>query len=254
MKQALKQLVFTLLNFLPRNRSRASILMYHSVGENTAEFTVSPRMFERQLRYLVAHRYCILPLSALVERLRAGEPLSSCISLTFDDGYQDLYTVVFPLIKELNIHISIFLSTGYVGGTFSTSRGDTLSILSWEQVREMHGSGLVEFLPHGCMHHSLPTLSADEAKAEIKAGLADLEDKLGSVPRVYAYAKGKYSNETIHLLEDENFIAAVTVRPGYLSAKSPLFELPRNHMDAQTSFAEFKSRVSGSAKWYERLK
>lgn len=228
--------------------------MYHSVGENAAEFTVSSKMFERQLQYLLKCKYRILPVSEMVKRLRADESLSSRISLTFDDGYRDLYTIVFPLIKKLNIPISIFLSTGYVGGTFSTSRGDTLPMLSWEQVHEMRGSGLVEFLPHGHMHHSLPTLSSDDAKAEIKSSLASLEQKLIGVPRIYAYAKGKYSNETIRILEDENFIAAVTVRPGYISVGSPLFELPRNHMDSQTSFAEFKSRVRGSAKWYEKLK
>lgn len=254
MKSFLKQFVFNLFCLLPQDRSHASILMYHSVGENAAEFTVPPTVFARQLRYLVKLGYHILPVSALVERLRAGEPLASCISLTFDDGYQDLYTVAFPLIKEFNAPISVFLSTGYVGGTFSTSQGDRLPVLSWEQVREMHESGLVEFLPHGRMHHSLPALSADEAKEEIIGSLADLEQKIGSVPHVYAYAKGKYSTETINILANEGFNAAVTVLPGYISEGSPLFELPRNHMDAKTSFPEFKSRVRGSANWYERLK
>lgn len=254
MKAILKHFLFGVLNLLPGDRSNASILMYHSVGKNIAEFTVSSEMFERQLRYLINHRYHILPLSALVERLRTGESLSSCVSLTFDDGYQDMYTFVFPLIKQFNIPISIFLSTGYMGSTFSTSKGDTLPMLSWDQVSEMRGSGLVEFLPHGRMHHSLPALSFDEAKAEIVGSLVDLEEKLDSVPRIYAYAKGKYSPETIRILENEEFVAAVTVRPGYISAKSPLFELPRNHMDSMTSLAEFKSRVRGSAKWYEKLK
>lgn len=254
MKRFLKNIAFGILSLLPSDASKASILMYHSVGENTAEFTVSPKRFEQHLRYLVDHKYKIVSLSSLVEFLRTGRLLRSSVSLTFDDGYEDMYTVVFPLIQELNIPISIFLTTGHVGNAFSTSRGDTIPMLSWEQIRTMHESGLVEFLPHGRMHHSLSILSYEEAKAEIQGALADLEEKLGTVPRIYAYAKGKYSAETIRILANEGYLAAVTVRPGRVDEGSPLFELPRNGIGSETTLAEFKSRVSGSASWYEGAK
>lgn len=228
--------------------------MYHSVGKNTEEFTISPQAFERQLRYLVRHAYTILPLSTFIERAKHGDVLHRCVALTFDDGYQDMYEVVFPLIRKMRIPISIFLSTGQVGRAFPTSSGSTLPMLTWEQIREMNSSGLVEFLPHGRMHYSLPSLSTPEMKEEIMGSLIDLERELGTVPRIYAYAKGKYTAESIQILSEESFVAGVTVRPGYISTSNSMLELPRNHIDKHTGFSEFVSRVRGSAEWYEKAK
>lgn len=254
MKAFLKGTVFWLLSLLPRAEGKPSILMYHSVGKNTEEFTISPQAFERQLRYLTSHAYTILPLRTLIERVAHGDEVRLCIALTFDDGYEDMYEVVFPLIQKMHIPISIFLSTGQVGRAFPTSSGSTLPMLTWEQIREMNSSGLVEFLPHGRMHHALPALSAAEMKEEIMGSVDDLERQLGSASRIYAYAKGKYNAETLRILSEESFLAGVTVRPGYVSASTSMLELPRNHIDKHTGFSEFVSRVRGSAEWYERLK
>lgn len=253
MKDKFKYLIFSLLSHLPRSRN-GTILMYHSVGGNTAEFTVQPEMFARQLEYLIESRYQMLTLSTLIEKVLRKDPLAKCVSLTFDDGYADLYHSVFPLVRAHRIPVSIFLATGYVGGTYTTSRGQSFPMLDWEQIQEMHLSGLVEFLPHGRNHLCLDTLSPKEAHEEMYASLHDIEAVLGPVPRIYAYAKGRYTRTTIETLKKELFTAAVTVRPGMITHNSSLFELPRHHMDAHTTMPEFKARVRGSAIWFEWLK
>jgi len=72
-----------------------AILRYHAIcgadGHAYADpsICVSPQAFDQHVRYLAAN-YSVLPLPEVVERLQQHRPLPpNCVSLTFDDGYED---------------------------------------------------------------------------------------------------------------------------------------------------------------------
>ena len=79
----------------------ASILMYHSVGDNDLFFTVKEPDFEKQLKYLKKKNFNCLTLSELLDKREKKESLKNCVALTFDDGYLDNYEIVFPLLKNI---------------------------------------------------------------------------------------------------------------------------------------------------------
>lgn len=113
MKGILKTVLFSLLlPFLGSLKGRASILMYHSIGEGGAFFAVTEEDFEKQLLYLKRRGFVCITLSELVEKLERKEDVSSNVVLTFDDGYEDNYTKAFPLLKKYDIPATIFLITG----------------------------------------------------------------------------------------------------------------------------------------------
>ncbi len=251
----IKEIVLSGLTLLsPKLGPWASILMYHSVGDNSALFTVPTTSFEKQLQYLVKHNYIVIPLSELVSRIKNKKSLKKVVVLTFDDGYADNYEIVFPLLKKYNLSASIFVTTGMVGTISKDRTGAQLPMLSVEQIREMKQSELIEFLPHGELHVKLHNASRDEAQKEITDSHMHLQAMLGEVPAIFAYPSGKYSKETLRLLVEEGYIAACTVRPGLVRQETSLFELPRNHIDSATSFTEFCARLSLAGEWYERLK
>src|SRR5690242_4553527 len=81
-------IAFFLSFFRPKG---TAIVMYHSVTNDHVfwDNVVAPKLFEHQIAYLSRH-YEIVPLSRLVERLRAGQPVpKKWVVLTFDDGYRD---------------------------------------------------------------------------------------------------------------------------------------------------------------------
>jgi len=105
-----------------RLRGGAVIFMYHRVllPEAAACHTVQPGMyvslqnFKRQMGWIQAY-FSILPLQELVLRLQTNKDISGCCALTFDDGWVDNYHNVYPIIKQYEIPITVFLATGFIG-------------------------------------------------------------------------------------------------------------------------------------------
>jgi peptidoglycan/xylan/chitin deacetylase (PgdA/CDA1 family) len=56
-------------------------------------------------------RFEVLPLEELAERARSRKLPRNAVAVTFDDGYRDNYTNAFPLLRELGLPATIFLTT-----------------------------------------------------------------------------------------------------------------------------------------------
>ncbi len=99
---------------------QVAILMYHRVSPNVApwnnSYNVHPRIFEKEIQFLIENGFNILPLEQLLDMVcneRIAHPLS--ISITFDDGYKDNFKYAYPILKKYNIDATIFLTTRYIG-------------------------------------------------------------------------------------------------------------------------------------------
>ncbi len=250
-----KGVVWKLLTLLARPLGdRASILMYHSVGEDNASFTVSAAVFEEQLRYLTKHDFSIVPLSELVTRLEQGRLIAKTICLTFDDGYRNNYEVAFPLLQRYGIPASIFLTTGLLGQSLTNSEGVSLPLMTEAQVREMQGSGLIEFFPHGVTHRKLHKLSTTEVEKEITMSRAAVQALTHTAADIFAFPSGRYTDATLDAVRHAGFSAAVTVTGGSIGANAHLLELPRNSIDSSTTFSQFRGKLSRAIDWYTLLK
>ena len=99
-------------------KSDVSILMYHRVCPNPdARYTdsVSPKMFERHLKYL-SREYKIISLVDLVDDLQSNESdQDRTVAITFDDGYRDNYLHAYPILRRFRAPATFFLATGYIG-------------------------------------------------------------------------------------------------------------------------------------------
>jgi peptidoglycan/xylan/chitin deacetylase (PgdA/CDA1 family) len=99
------------------------ILAYHRVlpldDLDTYEFdpdlvSASAAAFRRQMRF-VADRFRPLSFRELAARLDRGLGIErDSIIVTFDDGYEDNYSVAFPILRECGVPATFFLATGHV--------------------------------------------------------------------------------------------------------------------------------------------
>ena len=123
------------------------VYMYHSVSEEPVnaddeELSVRPESFERQLRFFAESGRRTIFASELAGLEKGGKYLV----LTFDDGYEDNYTEVFPLLKKYDCKATIFMITRLIGKE---------GYLSADQIREMTASGLVSVQSHTVSHEPL---------------------------------------------------------------------------------------------------
>ncbi len=173
-----------------KRRPGPRILIYHQVGTNLGrEMEVATETFANQIRYLEAEGSIVSLEDAIA---RVGTPDDDRLFvLTFDDGYADMHANAFPLLRDRHIPFTLYITTLPIEDSTATQPG--ASPLTWAQVEEMLGSGLVTIGAHTHSHPDLRYLSADAVAAELDESNALILDRLGVQPRHFAYPKGWWS-------------------------------------------------------------
>lgn len=110
---------------------------------------------------------------------RQVSPPRKGLVLTFDDGWGSLWSIGFPILKRYGLKIIVFIPPGRIerGGAVGPNLDDLNAgkckpedvfdrdkserpLLTWEEITEMHNSGLVDFQSHS-YNHGLITRSAN---------------------------------------------------------------------------------------------
>lgn len=211
------------------------VLFYHhiqpqaeAVANKQTSVSTDVGYFERQLAYLNDHGYTSITALDLVNALRnhAGVPSKSVV-VSLDDGYGDVYTNAFPLIKRYNIKVSLMIATGLVGNS---------GFVTWDQLREMKNSGLIYFVDHTWSHYSVQN-NIDKIHYEIETARSQIEGNLGQKTDLFAYPYGAFTNLEIQVLREDNFLGAFSTLPGSYQCDSFIMTLHRTRVgNAQLSY------------------
>lgn len=117
-----------------------------------------PAEFRADLEFLKRNQYETLDADAFVSHLLGREPAPPrSVVLTVDDGSRNLFDVGFPLLKEYGTRVVAFIVPGFhaedadAGFTRFASRPCT-----WNELREMQGSGHVDVQSHTFEHRYIP--------------------------------------------------------------------------------------------------
>ena len=126
--------------------------------------------------------YQVISQSDLLQAFKTGHTsIKKPVLLTFDDGYEDNYTALFPLLQKYHVHALIFLITQKIG---------TAGYLTWPQIKQMQASGLVDFGSHTCSHRRLRSLPDEQIAQEILQSKQVLEQGLSSPVFSFCYPFG----------------------------------------------------------------
>jgi len=101
------------------NRNKLLVVMYHGItvhSYNPPVWTHLPvDTFRQQLQFLKSH-YTFVTLDQVVDALDGNSILPENAALiTFDDGYKDNFDVAFPVLQEMEIPATIFLTVDRIG-------------------------------------------------------------------------------------------------------------------------------------------
>lgn len=126
---------------------------------------------------------------------------------------------------------------------------DELS-MSWDQVRALGDSGLVEIGGHAIGHFPLAAMSDAEAHDEIAGGRRRLAEKLGKAPLTFAYPYGSQATvgpRDIAAVKAAGFTSAYTTQPRPLlqSDAAHPFALPRIGLGGDDDSLALRLRLSG---------
>ena len=226
----------------------ATILCYHVV-ESPADthFTLSRSTFDRQMAYLAAAGYRVVPLSHVTEYL-AGERKSlpsNAVVLTIDDGWRSTYTEFWPITRKYGFPFTAFVYPKFVGqGRYA---------VTWDQLREMARAG-VEIESHAFSHPFLARSRNQYSSSRYAQWLANelidskriIEEQTGRPVRSLAYPYGDFDEAVVAQTRAAGYDAAVTATFGTVRSDHDPYRLNRVVIERRTSFAEFR-RLLGAA-------
>lgn len=107
--------------FRPFYSGIGSILMFHRVAKKRAAMRIeknrrneiSPEYLELLINYLLSHGYEIVSLDGIHDILTNGGSQKKCVVFTFDDGYEDVYSLAYPLFRKYALPFAVYVSTNY---------------------------------------------------------------------------------------------------------------------------------------------
>ena len=125
------------------------VLLYHNVTPNMTNadnpYVIRLSVFEEQIKWLYENDIDCLTVSEMFEKLSAGVIRRKTAVITFDDGYPDIYTYAFPVLKAYGVPATTYL----VGEKIDTPKN-----LTGDMIHELYESGW-EIGSHSMTHSDL---------------------------------------------------------------------------------------------------
>jgi len=169
------------------------VMMYHKIETSLPPdfLTVTTHQLENQFKILQEKQYNCISMQDLIDYQLFQKPLpKNPFLLTFDDGYQNNFSALYPLLLKYQFKTTIFLVADFINRSELNEAGE-LVYLSLEEIKQMDPA-VVEFALHSFNHKSYNDLSIEEIDADITDSKQTL-DALGiKYLPCHAYTYGAY--------------------------------------------------------------
>jgi hypothetical protein len=182
-------------------RPGIGFLLYHRVtGDLPYELDVPYPLFKRQIEYL-CNTSQIVSYDSAVKMLKSSHTVTDHqYVLTFDDGFLDFYTHVYPLLEKLKIPATLFITTQFVDEhipcIFSEKPEKRIEPVTWKMAAEMKDSGLVTIGSHTHSHEELKGISKEKIRNELERSKNLIKEKLGIAVKHFSYPRGKWDSKS----------------------------------------------------------
>ncbi|SET61906.1 polysaccharide deacetylase family protein [Lacrimispora sphenoides] len=223
--------IYVVSSVQPADGILVPIIMYHQVkNSGFGNDVISPNEFESDLKYLKENHYNTITMTQLIEYVHDKKELPpNPVILSFDDGYLSTYLNVYPLVKEYNMKIVLSV-IGKSVDDFSKVCDENIeySHVTWDEIKEMQQSGLVEIQSHSYNLHKiskgrygccqLDNESLENYEEFLSNDLNKLQEEIlsvtGSSPNTFTYPYGRYNDKIETIIKKLGFKATLTCKFG----------------------------------------
>lgn len=197
------------------------VLMYHHISPRLGPYTVHPKIFRDQLKYLIRKGYRFASADELLYCISTGSELNKrSVVLTFDDGWLDNWLYAVPILAEMGLPSIFFIVTSWPceGGIRTTRLGEQSMIYShtdcmtmvnnsssrdhvcmrWSELLAAKDTANVSLQSHSHSHGKWwqlgeGTLSEGVLKEDLLNSRRVLEEKTGAPPTFFCWPRGLFS-------------------------------------------------------------
>lgn len=142
------------------NVQKISVFCYHDVVANDNAkvlekdpYAVTEKRLEEHFELFKKEGFTPISIKQYENYLKGNGVLpEKPVLLSFDDGRESMYTRIYPLLKKYNYPAVFAIILSYMDTTMPPA--DIEKMVTWEQLREMSASGLVEVASHTYNMHN----------------------------------------------------------------------------------------------------
>lgn len=262
-----------------RDHGQLTVLSYHEIADKadalTPAYAVTPTNFLRQMDWLRNHGYRFVSVDDLLASRAGKRPLpDKAVLVTFDDAYQSVYVHAWPVLQMFRIPAVVSVVGSWLDQKefvdVDGKQTPRAKMISWEALREMTRSGLVEVGSHSWdLHRGIlanpqgnlePATNSrrwipaekrheDEVayrariEADLARSVAEIKKRTGRAPRVITWPYGRYNATAVSIAERLGFQVGLTLLDGANRPDTPLLALRRLIVEGDFTLPAFAGEL-----------
>lgn len=246
---------------------RLPVIMYHHLtqsSERAGAYTLTQEQFRLDMEYLKERGYEAVDTTMLTDYVEGkGDLPLKPVMITFDDGFESFYVIAKPILEQLDLKAAVFV-IGYLADEYTQLNDHNInySYLTWDEIRELDESPLIEVQCHTYNMHNnvkgkrkgiaqLKGESVQNYEKIITDDLRTMKRKLaenaGVACEAIAYPYGAYSKATAKIMKSFGYKLTFTCEErinNIIKGDSDcLFNLGRYNRPSGKSSEEFFGKI-----------
>ncbi len=176
------------------------IINYHKIDplQDIGVTSRRPDMFRSDMQIILNLNYTPITFKDLHQNINIPE---KPVIITFDDGYESVYTYAFPVMKEFGFKGVIFMPTDYIGkyNDWDVQFGNKkFKHLTKDQLIQLHDYGF-EIGSHAISHQLLTMMPDAKLIVELRDSKQYLQDILDEKIISISYPFGRFTKRTLRI-------------------------------------------------------
>lgn len=211
-RSKIRALLLNILSFFSKPQKGIHILNGHFLSlDNNTPSTI----FSNLITELLNRGVILIDIQDAVLRISKKETeVDKCyVAFTFDDGFEECYTKIAPVLNQHNIKAAFFINPSFIDGDTNYKKKFLTEIvrtysdknpMTWDQLKELHQQGHI-IGSHTMDHYKLNGLDKNYAY-QILEPKKVIENQLRAPCNYFAYPYGKisdFSYEALKIAESE---------------------------------------------------
>ena len=251
------------------------ILVYHRIAPNVPglpkpSINVTPERFHQQITGLLDRGFNVWPLGKVLQYRARGQVIpAQTIVLTFDDAFESVYLNAWPVLREMKVPATVFISTAFLDSQepfpfdpWAVAHRDwapseAYRPLRTAQCREMAEDGLIELGSHTHTHDDFRR-RPNEFRRDLQTSVEILRSRFGrrQVPFAFPYGRphlGFAGGRLAALASRTGVVCSLTTESKLVDPQSDPFGWGRfNAYDWDTG-ATLAAKLAGWYDWAPKL-
>jgi peptidoglycan/xylan/chitin deacetylase (PgdA/CDA1 family) len=212
--------------------------VWNSFVERERIFSVSESRFRGQLEWLRDQGYTFLSMNQLVGHLKGDEAIPpKAAFVSFDDGCESVYSRALPILKELEIPSTVFVTTDpetwiFHSGEYHERR------MTEDEIRACEEGG-ISVESHSVSHRGLNEMSDEEALAEMTESKEAITAWIGRPVQYFSIPLNFYNKRTLELCKEAGYSAVCVCDGATTNASSSPFRIRRFIVEGTWDMKQF---------------